>query len=109
MTTMPNKGHVLVVDDEETIVTVVRGVLEQAGYTTVAALSGEVALEIFSINRVDMVITDIRMGGMDGFELLKRLKLLDKNLNVIVLTGFDSYDTVLKACLLYTSPSPRDS
>lgn len=94
---MSSKGHVLVVDDEETIVTVVRGVLEQSGYTTVAALSAEVALEIFAINRVDMVITDIRMGGMDGFELMRRLKLLDKNLNVIVLTGFDSYDTVLKA------------
>ena len=97
MTTMPSKGHVLVVDDEETIVTIVRGVLEEAGYTTVAALSGEVALEIFAINRVDMVITDIRMGGMDGFELMKRLKLLDNNLNIVVMTGFDSYETVLRA------------
>ncbi len=97
MTTMSNKGHVLVVDDEETIVTVVRGILEADGYTTVAALSAEVALEIFAINKVDMVITDIRMGGMDGFELMRRLKMLDENLNVIVLTGFDSYDTVLKA------------
>jgi len=60
---MSSKGHVLVVDDEETIVTVVRSILEEAGYTTVAALSGEIALEIFAINRVDMVITDIRMGG----------------------------------------------
>ena len=87
----------MVVDDEETIVTVVRGILEADGYTTVAALSAEVALEIFAINKVDMVITDIRMGGMDGFELMRRLKMLDENLNVIVLTGFDSYDTVLKA------------
>lgn len=87
----------MVVDDEETIVTVVRGILEADGYTTVAALSAEVALEIFTINKVDMVITDIRMGGMDGFELMRRLKMLDENLNVIVLTGFDSYDTVLKA------------
>lgn len=97
MATMPSKGHVLVVDDEETIVTVVRGILEEAGYSTVAALSAEVALEIFAINKVDMVITDVRMGGMDGFELMKRLKLLDNNINVMVLTGYDSYETVLKA------------
>jgi len=97
MTTVSDKGHVLVVDDEETVVVVVCGILEEAGYTTLQASSGEEALDIFSVSKVDMVITDIRMGGMDGFELMKRLKLIDKHLNVIVMTGYDSYDTVLKA------------
>jgi len=97
MATVSDKGHVLVVDDEETVVIVVCGILEEAGYTTLQAGSGEEALDIFAINKVDMVITDVRMGGMDGFELMKRLKLIDKHLNVIVMTGYDSYDTVLKA------------
>ena len=98
MTAMSNRGHVLVVDDEETVVTLVCSLLAEAGYTTVTANSGEEALEIFKINNnIDMAITDVQMGGMDGFELMKQLKLIDKNLNIIVMTGFVSYETVLKA------------
>lgn len=94
---IPDKGHILVVDDEESIVNIVRDVLEQAGYNTYKALSGEEALDVYSVNPVDVVLTDIRMGGMDGFELMRHLKLLDKDLNIIVMTGFDSYETVLQA------------
>lgn len=97
MPILSDKGHVLVVDDEETIVTVIRDVLTQAGYSTLSALSAEEALEVYSVNPVDVVLTDIRMGGMDGFELMRHLKLLDKDLNIIVMTGFDSYETVLQA------------
>lgn len=92
-----DKGHVLIVDDEDTIVTVVSDILSSAGYTTLAASSGEEALDVYVVNKVDLVITDIRMGGMDGFELIKQLKLVDESLSIIVMTGFDSYDVVLKA------------
>ena len=61
---IPDKGHILVVDDEESIVNIVRDVLEQAGYNTYKALSGEEALDVYSVNPVDVVLTDIRMGGM---------------------------------------------
>ena len=92
-----DKGHILVVDDEETIVTVITDILTQAGYNALGALSGEEALDIYSVSPVDVVLTDIRMGGMDGFELMRHLKLMDKDLNIIVMTGFDSYETVLQA------------
>ncbi len=91
------KGHILVVDDEETIVTVVTDILLNEGYTVLPAYSGEEALDIFATNKVDLVLTDICMGGMDGFELMKRLQLVDSTINTIVMTGFDSYDTVLTA------------
>lgn len=97
MAKLSDKGHILVVDDEETIVTIVTDVLEQAGYTTVGAESGESALDIYAVNTVDVVITDIRMGGMDGFELIRHLKLMNQDLHIIVMTGFDSYETVLQA------------
>lgn len=97
MIDVKSKGQILVVDDEDTIITVVTSILVDAGYTVLPAYSGEEALEVFSTNQVDVVVTDIRMGGMDGFELMKQLHLVDDNLNVIVMTGFDSYDAVLKA------------
>ncbi len=97
MPILSDKGHILVVDDEEAIVTIVRDVLTRAGYNTLAALSAEEALDVYSLNPVDVVLTDVRMGGMDGFELMRHLKLLDKDLNIIVMTGYDSYDTVLQA------------
>ncbi len=97
MSLLQDKGHILVVDDEEAIVTIVRDVLTQAGYHTIGALSGEEALDVFSVNPVDVVLTDVRMGGMDGFELMRHLAMLDSSLNIIVMTGFDSYETVLQA------------
>jgi len=91
------KGRVLVVDDDEGIVAIVEVILGQAGYKTIPAHSGEAALEIYASNEIDLVITDICMDGMDGFELMRRLKLLDCTLNVIVMTGYDSYNSVLQA------------
>ena len=97
MVELAGKGHVLVVDDDETIVTIVEEILGGAGYETLPAYDGEQALDIFATNKVDLVITDICMDGMDGFELIKRIKLVDSTTNIIVMTGYDSYDTVLKA------------
>ncbi len=97
MALLSEKGHILVVDDEESIVTVVSDVLQQNGYNVLTANGGEDALEVYSVNPVDVVLTDVRMGGMDGFELMRHLKLLDKDLNIIVMTGYDSYEAVLQA------------
>ena len=97
MVDITGKGHVLVVDDDETIVVIVEQMLSTAGYEVLPAYSGEQALDIFATNKVDLVITDICMDGMDGFELMKRIQLVDSTTNIIVMTGHDSYGTVLKA------------
>ena len=89
--------HALVVDDDAAITDIVGEVLEQHGMTVSKASSGLEALEIFTEHVIDVVLTDIRMEGMSGFELMKRIQLLDPAVKVIVMTGYDSYDMVLRA------------
>lgn len=64
------------------------------------AASGEEALEIYSLHEIDVVITDVQMGGMSGFDLLKRLKLIDAEVKVLVITSYNSYESVLNALQL---------
>ncbi|MEE9334136.1 MAG: diguanylate cyclase [Granulosicoccaceae bacterium] len=92
-----NNCHALVVDDDHAITEIVQYVLEQHGVTVSTANSGIEALGIFTEQIIDVVLTDIRMDGMSGFELLKRIQLLDPAVKVIVMTGYDSYDMVLRA------------
>ncbi len=92
-----NNCHALVVDDDTEITAIVSEVLENRGVTVSKAHSGAQALELFAENIIDVVITDIRMDGMSGFELIKRIQLLDSTVKVIVMTGYDSYDMVLRA------------
>lgn len=73
------EGHharrVLVVDDDEEIVEMTRLILESGGYQVIRALSGEEALKAVSSARPDLILLDISMPGMDGWEILKLLKV----------------------------------
>ena len=92
-----NSCHALVVDDDPAITEIVKEVLEQDGVTVTTASNGNEALEVFTEQVIDVVLTDIRMDGMSGFELMKRIQLLDPAVKVIVMTGYDSYDMVRRA------------
>ena len=96
---MSDRSHctALVVDDEPAITELVSCVLQTAGMSVFCAHDGFRALEIISNNTVDVVITDIRMEGMSGFELLDHIKQQDDSINVIVMTGYDSYDMVKRS------------
>jgi signal transduction histidine kinase len=78
---------VLLVDDEEGIRKVLKITLECAGYEVLTAPDGEIGLEIFTRQKPEIVITDIKMPGIDGIELLKQIKNLDRETEVIVITG----------------------
>lgn len=65
---------ILVVDDEATICDLVRIRLEKNGYQVLTALSGPEALEIAKKEKIDLVVLDIMMPVMDGYEVLKRLR-----------------------------------
>jgi CheY-like chemotaxis protein len=67
-------ARVLVVDDDVDLIEAYRGVLEASGYTVSTAQTGEAALAIAHVERPDVVITDVSMPAMDGFELIHRLK-----------------------------------
>jgi two-component system KDP operon response regulator KdpE len=83
---MVRNQRILVVDDEPAIVRLVRATLQADGYAVVAAGRGEEALPLLEEERPDLVILDLMMPGMDGFETLRRIRQRSK-LPVIMLTA----------------------
>jgi len=82
-----NRAHILVVDNEEGIRESTREAIQHAGYTCWAAASGDEALRFLEENHVDLVISDIRMPGLTGFELTEIVKK-KYDTDVILITGF---------------------
>jgi len=76
------------VDDEPFIRDLIRDSLAARNYETTMAASGVEALDVLARDRFDIVITDVVMPGMEGFELLKRVKKSYPSVRVIVLTGY---------------------
>jgi len=74
----------MVVDDDEEIVEMTRLILESGGYRVIPALSGEEALRVVSSARPDLILLDINMPGMDGWEILKLLKVDDETQGIPV-------------------------
>jgi len=89
--------HLLVVDDEETLRSVVSQVLSADGFLVAEAASGEEALEEFRAKSHSVVITDIRMGGMSGIELLTAIKEHNPDTQVVIMTSHASLDSALTA------------
>ena len=86
----PLKGSVLLVDDDPAVAKVLGALLGQAGLSVHTASRGDEALALLGRKPIDVVVSDVRMPGMSGLELLAEVGR--------------SWP-----CLLYTSPSPRDS
>jgi DNA-binding response OmpR family regulator len=82
-------GHILMVDDEPAIVTVVRERLEREGFAVRAVASGEEALAHMDADPADLVVLDVMLPGIDGFEVLRRLRGAGHTVPVIVLTARD--------------------
>jgi diguanylate cyclase (GGDEF)-like protein len=94
---MSEKAKILVVDDEATVRSVLIQVLEEDGYTVTGAGSGTRALEILERDSFDLVITDIKMPGITGLELLEKVKERYPDTQVIIITSYASLDTSLSA------------
>lgn len=91
---------VLVVDDEGAIRYSVTKTLERVGYQVVTASSGEEALEILVGQNFDVVLTDIRMPGISGVDLLARIKEQSPDAIVILMTGYASLGTAVESLRL---------
>src|SRR6266446_5642902 len=91
------KQAVLVVEDEELMRSILRKLLEDAGYAVFTADSAETALEVFSANEIGVTLTDIKMSGRNGLELLDQIKSMDDESIVIVMTAYSSVDTAIAA------------
>jgi CheY-like chemotaxis protein len=131
---MAGSGRLLIVDDEAPVLDVLTEYFVERGYDVTAAASGPKALTAFDRERPDLVLLDIRMAGMDGLAVLKRLHEAEPNLPVIMVTAnedealardtlargafdyvakpfdFEHLDRTVAAALLYTvRPSVDDT
>ncbi len=97
---MTMKKRILVVDDESTILQTVEDILEDEGFVPVCAKSGEEALEILDNDVPDLVLLDIWLPGMDGLEVLKRIKDNWPFLPVVMMSGHGTVETAVKATKL---------
>lgn len=92
-----SKPIVLVVEDEELMRNILRQLLEDEGCKVLTADSAEHALEIFPTVEIDATLTDIKMSGMDGLELLDQIKAIDVEAIVIIMTAYSSVDSAIAA------------
>ena len=89
--------NLLVVDDEDVIRKGMRRILEAEGYQVTTSASGRTAIEKIQEQDFDVVITDLKMPGMDGIEVLKTIKILQPEVPVIIITGYSTVDTAVDA------------
>src|SRR4030042_7069313 len=92
--------RILVVDDEYLIRWTLEQNLTKEGYEVLVAETGEEALEKVEQEALDLVLLDIKLPGMDGYEVLERLTEKDRDVVPIMITAFDDVERVVKAMRL---------
>jgi len=88
MKTEKNNTKILIVDDEENFLTILSSLMKKQGHKVVTAGDGKKALKLIHMEAPDVLLSDVKMPGMDGIELLKKAKELDPDLPVVMITGF---------------------
>jgi two-component system response regulator AtoC len=92
--------RVLIIDDEQRMRRVLQILIEKIGLESRAADGGAQGLEIFAAEQIDLVLCDLKMAPMDGLEFLRRLRALDAEVPVIMLTAFGTVTTAVEAMKL---------
>jgi len=90
-------SNILVIDDEKSIRSTLKDILEHEGFAIELASNGPEALELFSKNQFDAVLCDIKMPGMDGIEVLEKLQEISNDVPVIMISGHGTIDTAVEA------------
>lgn len=88
---------ILIVDDQYGIRILLNEVLQKEGYDTYQAANGLQALEIVQQNTPDLILLDMKIPGMDGIEILKRVKALYPDMKVIIMTAYGELDMIQEA------------
>ncbi|WML24472.1 response regulator [Neobacillus sp. OS1-33] len=91
------KEKILIVDDQFGIRILLNEVFQKEGYQTFQAANGIQALEIVTKHDPDLVLLDMQIPGMDGIEILKRMKVIDPNIRVIIMTAYGELDMIQEA------------
>src|SRR5437899_12781272 len=96
--------RILVIDDEAPIRDSLKMMLEYEGYEFLAAATGQEGLALVEREAPDLVLLDVKMPGMEGLEVLERLRNRNESLRVVVVSGHGSIRTAVAA----TRPGPCD-
>ena len=91
-----HKIQILIVEDNDTMRDGMVQILKKAGYIIHESTGGQQALTLLKEHEVDLVITDYKMAGMDGLELLKRVKKKQPDCEVLVITAFGTIDLAVE-------------
>jgi len=94
---MRKETQIVVIDDEKDICDLFKKVLTDEGYRVFTALDGESGIITVRTNRPDVVLLDLKLPRMDGIEVLQEIKKIDKNIVVILITGYGNMDTARMA------------
>ena len=98
----PSRGTLLIVDDEEGARLAMR-VIFKDDYEVLLAPDGATAIELVQKHKVAVAVVDIRMAGMSGVEVLERIKYIDPTIEVLMITAFETTDTIRQALRLRAS------
>lgn len=90
-------AKILIVDDQFGIRILLNEVFQKEGYETYQAANGLQALDIVKKHGPDLVLLDMKIPGMDGIEILKRMKVIDPDIRVIIMTAYGELDMIQEA------------
>ena len=94
------KRRILVIDDEKSIRDSLKMILEYDGYECLLAPSGQDGLLAISHDVPDLVFLDIKMQGLDGLEVLRKIRAFDKGMPVVMISGHGTVSTAVEATKL---------
>jgi len=89
--------NILIVDDEKNYPRIIGEILQEEGYTSLTASSGMEALDILNNELIDLVLTDVKMPGMGGIQLLEKIKKIKPDIPVIIMTAYGSVEKAVEA------------
>src|SRR5690242_170681 len=93
-------SNILIVDDESGIRSSLKGVLEDEGHQAALAASGEECLDVLDKNTFDVILLDVWLPGMDGLDVLQKIRELDNSPEVIIISGHATIETAVRATKL---------
>jgi signal transduction histidine kinase len=94
---MTDPATVLVIDDEESVATTIEAILRMDGHTVTSVTTGADAIRLLNAQRFDVVLTDLRLGDMDGIDVLREVQRTSPETASIMLTGYASLESAVAA------------
>ncbi len=94
---MSNTGKILIVDDEPNAIKVLSAILSDAGYDVLEAMHAQGAIQIVDNEDIDIIITDLKMPGMNGLQLFEYLTKRHPDIPIIFLTAYGTVESAVDA------------